>query len=409
MFEKRKKEREEQHLYLQCAVITEDHFKAYQGFDLAQWDADHSSKVSPDYYRLLRTSTIGEFCAKIAEDKQLPADQIRLWVLVNRQNKTVRPDQPIIDPDMTIEDAFLKLGSRDRIFRLWVERAEHVEDGKAIWPDLQPQISNNIPILIFLKYFDAEAQTLNGVGHIYVRKHSKVSEMVPIIAQRMGWAAGSTPTLALFEEIKHSMIEPMKPKSTLQQAEIQDGDIVCFQKQLTDQETVALQHAGSYATAREFYDYLLNRIVVKFASKAPKNAEEETFDLALSRRMSYDQLAAKVGERLNVEGSHIRFCTVHATTGKVKGYVRRTLNQNLYQILNPQFSAYNAQQRNDMLLYEVMDVSLSELETKKLLKITWVSEGLTKEVCIRCARCDQLGFTYRLCRTCRRSLWPRMG
>ena len=38
------------------------------------------------------------------------------------------------------------------------------------------------------------------------------------------------------KEIKHSMIEPMKPKSTLQQAEIQDGDIVCFQRSLTEKE-----------------------------------------------------------------------------------------------------------------------------------------------------------------------------
>lgn len=34
------------------------------------------------------------------------------------------------------------------------------------------------------------------------------------------------------------MIEPMKPKMTLQQAEIQDGDIVCFQKALSDSECV---------------------------------------------------------------------------------------------------------------------------------------------------------------------------
>ena len=380
LFEKRKKEREEQHLYLQCSIITEKQFKAYQGFDLAQWDLDQTNPASPEYYRLLRTSTVGDFCKKIAEDKQLPADQIRLWVLVNRQNKTIRPDQPIIDPDMTIEDAFLKLGSRDKIFRLWVEKAETVEDGKAIWPDLQPQTNNNVPILVFLKYFDVEAQTLKGVGHIYVRKHSKVSEMIPMVGQRLGWSTGSIPTLALFEEIKHSMIEPMKPKSTFQQAEIQDGDIICFQKQLTDQEITLLKQAGSYATATEFYDYLLNRVVVRFAPKASKNLEEETFELALSRKMTYDQLAAKVGERLNVEGTHIRFCTVHATTGKLKGYVRRTLNQSLYQILNPQFNAYSAQQRNDMLLYEVMEVTLTELETKKLLKITWVSEGLTKEV-----------------------------
>ena len=32
------------------------------------------------------------------------------------------------------------------------------------------------------------------------------------------------------------MIEPMKAKATLQQAEIQDGDIICFQKSLTEKE-----------------------------------------------------------------------------------------------------------------------------------------------------------------------------
>lgn len=32
------------------------------------------------------------------------------------------------------------------------------------------------------------------------------------------------------------MIEPMKSKATLQQAEIQDGDIVCFQKVLPEKE-----------------------------------------------------------------------------------------------------------------------------------------------------------------------------
>ncbi len=32
------------------------------------------------------------------------------------------------------------------------------------------------------------------------------------------------------------MIEPMKPKVSLHQAEIQDGDIVCFQRVLTDRE-----------------------------------------------------------------------------------------------------------------------------------------------------------------------------
>ena len=119
--------------------------------------------------------------------------------MVNRQNKTVRPDQPLLDPDMTIEEAYTKFGSRDKWFRLWVEVADKIEDGKAMWPDMQPQVSNNVPILVFLKYFDPETQSLRGVGHIYVKKHAKVSDMVPMICQIMGWSSGSLPTIALYE------------------------------------------------------------------------------------------------------------------------------------------------------------------------------------------------------------------
>ena len=99
--------------------------------------------------------------------------------------------------------------------------------------------------------------------------------------------------------------------------------------------------------------------------------------------MTYDQFSSKVGERLKVDPTHIRFSTMNATSLKPKSVVRRNLNQNLYQILNPQFSTYNANQRNDTLFYEVMDMSLSEMETKKPMRLIWVSEGLTKEVMSR--------------------------
>ena len=32
------------------------------------------------------------------------------------------------------------------------------------------------------------------------------------------------------------MIEEMKPKSTFQQSEIQDGDIICYQRTLSEKE-----------------------------------------------------------------------------------------------------------------------------------------------------------------------------
>lgn len=374
--------------------MTENNFKSHQGFDLTSWDVSNDTVSAPKSHRVLRSSSVGNFAKILAESQQLPPEQLRLWVMVNRQNKTIRPDQPLLDPEMTIEAAYTKHGGRDKTFRLWIERASQFDDKKPVWPDQQPQNKSDPPMLVLLKYFNAESQTLNGVGHIHIKKQSKVADLVPQILQMMGWSHNpanlsngvtngiqSPPTLALFEEIKSSMIEPMKPKATLQQAEIQDGDIVCFQRVLSEKQNSAIAQSGGYTDAREFYDYLLNRKTVTFSPKVNTDGEQDVFKLDLSRKMSYEQYSAKVGEHLKIEPTHLRFFTVNSTTNKAKQAVRRNANQNLFQVLSPQFGAYGtSNQRDDCLQYEILEMSLSELDTKKNLRVTWVTEGLSKEV-----------------------------
>ena len=398
--EKRRKEREEQHLYLNIGVVTEANFRAHQGFDLTGWDLENDSPSTPVVHRALRNSTIAEFSNMLAKSLNLAPDHIRLWAMVNRQNKTTRPDQPIVESDMTLDAAYNKYGSRDKAFRLWVEEASVFENGKVVWPEIQPLNpgNSNATILIFLKYFDASSQSLKGVGHIYVKKQQKVMDLVPLILQLMKWKDGmstltnglaangimngnSLPTIALYEEIKHSMIEPMKPKATLQQAELQDGDILCFQKVLPDKQLASIASAGSYTDAKDFYDHLLNRKTVEFAPRVSTGNDADIFKLDLSRKMSYEQFSAKVGEYLKVDPTHLRFTTVNATSGKPKAIVKRIGNQNLFNIMNPQYGQYgNNNQRDDLLYYEILDMSLSELDTKKTLKVTWVTEGISKEV-----------------------------
>jgi ubiquitin carboxyl-terminal hydrolase 7 len=92
-------------------------------------------------------------------------------------------------------------------------------------------------------------------------------------------------------------------------------------------------------------------------------------------------MAAKVGEKLGVNPTHLRFYTVNASTLNPKTPVKRNLSQNLQQILTPPYSTFgNNNQRADMLYFEILDMSLSELDTKKNLKVTWLSEGITKDV-----------------------------
>merc|ERR1711908_69570 len=89
-------------------------------------------------------------------------------------------------------------------------------------------------IMIFLKYFDTSRQTLLGVSRMYVQRQMRVADLVPTINELMRWPP--TTQVKLFEEIKPGMIEQLKPKATFLQSEIQDGDVVCFQIELSEKD-----------------------------------------------------------------------------------------------------------------------------------------------------------------------------
>jgi ubiquitin carboxyl-terminal hydrolase 7 len=110
---------------------------------------------------------------------------------------------------------------------------------------------------------------------------------------------------------------------------------------------------------------------------------QEALDIELSSKYTYDQIAAKVGEKINVDPTHLRFHTVNATTGAPKAPVKRSLNHTLQNILTPPYTTFgNNNQRVDELYFEVLEMSLSELDTKKSLRVIWLSEGITKDVSI---------------------------
>ncbi|KAK2794704.1 hypothetical protein FQN52_007474 [Onygenales sp. PD_12] len=375
-FLRKKKEREEQHLYMNVGVVDDDTFKHHHGFDLTHPDPnppqDDATAIS---FRVLRAKTVGEFAAEVAEGKGLEPAQVRLWVMVNRQNKTTRPDQPLRDPEMSIEEAFSRYGTKGNNFKLYLEVNEGSLDDVSPWPELQQAAANgaNGTSLIFLKHFDILGQSLTGVGHVHVKKQAKVSDLAPIILRYMEWPAGTQ--FMLYEEIKHSMIEAMKPKQTFQQSEIQDGDIICFQRQLPASE---IPPTILYPDARQYYDYLLNRITIKFAPIHP--GDSEPFELDLNRKMSYDLWTSKVGQHLNVDPTHMRFAPVVLNTGKPKPFIKRTTTHNLQQILTSQYSSYGySVHRTDALYYEILDTSLMEYETKRMIKVNWLAEGTVKE------------------------------
>lgn len=78
-------------------------------------------------------------------------------------------------------------------------------------------------------------------------------------------------------------------------------------------------------------------------------------------------MSAKVGEWLRHDPIKLRFTTTHATNGSPKAILKRSLNPSIQEIISP---AYGTPQAT-VILYEKLDVSIVELETKRSLKVVW--------------------------------------
>ena len=410
LLERKKKDREEAHLYMNVSVATEDNFKAWQGADLVSWAGEDNDPAAPTVHRLLRSMTITDFTAHIAQQHNVEADLVRPWIMVNRQNGTVRPDHPLIWIDMTLQEAADKFSTRNGGFRVFMEQTTRNASGAPIWPAEEEQavvpsspVTNggsppgaHSPIVIFLKYFDVDKQSLSGIGHIYMSPLDKAQDLAPKILQVMGWEAGVA--LELYEEIKQTYIERMKPKQTLLASEIQDGDIICFQRHLSEGEAEAMLLANPAASldAVAYYDFLVNRIFVNFTPRTLPIANfevekegDERFTVALSKKDGYDALAHKVADYLStvskhpIDPSHLRFTTVNVQSGKPRAVVKRQAGTTMAGVLlgSSGYGGYNytPAQAPDHLFYEVMEMSLADLEQRKTVKIIWLSEGITKE------------------------------
>ena len=80
----------------------------------------------------------------------------------------------------------------------------------------------------------------------------------------------------------------MNPSFTLIQSGIQDGDIICFQVEISEAEVQQLETQGLYSNPVQFYDSL-NRVDILFRPKFDElDADHPEFSLVLSKDQNYD-------------------------------------------------------------------------------------------------------------------------
>ncbi|CCV00636.1 unnamed protein product [Malassezia sympodialis ATCC 42132] len=370
--EARRREREEQHLYLTVKIVTEEIFQRHQGFDIATLDDRSLRPTDVPTFRVMKNEPAISFKARLAQHFNLPPHLVRLWVLVNRQNKTIRPDavMPENDPALTLDVVRERMASRQHDLRLFMEL---IHPTSLAMRHYDPDTPGNA-IMVFLKYFDTSRQSLLGVSRMYVQRQMKVGDLVPTINELMRWPPSTH--VKLYEEIKPGMIEVLKMKSTFQQSEIQDGDIICFQIELSEKDAADYEVQQLCSNPVQFYDMLQNQVHVLLKPRQPSETCSQEFEMTLNRKMTYDMLATKVGERLQHDPLKLRFTAANGPNGTPKTIFRRSANQTVSEIIHSSYLQGHA----SLLYYEFLDISIVELESKRSLRVFWMGAFNREEI-----------------------------
>ncbi|KAG6437546.1 hypothetical protein SASPL_102465 [Salvia splendens] len=227
---------------------------------------------------------------------------------------------------------------------------------------LPPPEKTKEDILLFFKLYDPIKEELRYVGRLFVKGNGKPTDILKKLNEMAGFAPDEE--IELFEEIKYEptvMCERIDKKLSFRSSQLEDGDIICFQKSpqgLSSEEC-------KYPTVSTFLIYVHNRQVVRFRSlEKPK---EDEFCLELSKQNNYDEVVAYVARHLGLnDPSKIRLTSHNCYSQQPKP---QPIKYQGAERLTEMLIHYN--QISDILYYEVLDIPLPELQGLKTLKVAF--------------------------------------
>ncbi|XP_014517243.1 ubiquitin carboxyl-terminal hydrolase 12 [Vigna radiata var. radiata] len=369
--EHKKKEKAEAHLYTIIKVAHDEDLKRQIGKDIYFDLVDHDKVRS---FRVQKQTTFNLFKDEVAKEFNVPVQFQRYWIWAKRQNHTYRPNRPLTPAEEAQSVGQLREVS-NKVHNAELKLFLEVEMGMDSCPIAPPEKTKD-DILLFFKLYDPEKEELRYVGRIFVKCTGKPLE----ILSRLNEMAGYDPEedIALYEEIKFEpnvMCEPIDKKVTFRTSQLEDGDIICFQKasSMDSGENVRYPDVPSYL------EYVHNRQVVHFRSlDRPK---EDDFFLEMSRLFTYDDVVERVAQQLGLDDpSKIRLTPHNCYSQQPKP---QPIKYRGVEHLSDMLVHYN--QTSDILYYEVLDIPLPELQGLKTLKVAF-HHAIKDEVVIHTIR-----------------------
>eukprot|EP00964_Phaeocystis_antarctica_P105998 scaffold70963_cov103-Phaeocystis_antarctica.AAC.3 len=388
---RKKKERLEAHLYTIVRLATHKELVAEIGadrfFDLVTHDKVPTLRIKKELTLLHLKQEIWRLTGA------QPLQQ-RLWLWAKRQNHTFRPDRPLqleYDdhvPMMDVkEDHTPQTGKFQAELRLYLEvigdagpipgpEAPVPEDEG--WPQLLPG-----QLLLFFKFYEPEREQLSFVGSHVAMQHHTLTDLLPELRRARGLPLAQE--LAVYEEVEFETsvrFEVLSESKTLKESELQSGDIIVYQTlPLPGREASG---TGAEVTADDedhepllkvpaFFERVKNRVVVNVHKLPPQQhhgqgvrEKERAMQITLDKRMSYDQVTAKLGKALGCNPLCLRL-TMHNPFSDLPK--PQPIKYRGVESLQEMLTSF--QKTSDALFYEILQIPLPDYEAKKSLKVSW--------------------------------------
>ncbi|KAH7554220.1 hypothetical protein JRO89_XS12G0136900 [Xanthoceras sorbifolium] len=386
------------HLYTIIKVARDEDLAEQIGRDIYFDLVDHDKVRS---FRIQKQTPFIAFKEEVAKEFGIPVQFQRFWIWAKRQNHTYRPNRPLLPQEEAQTVNIFYFTSSWQLFiyflcckiDMWVitmntrkcmmpylhrlpwtfcgesnlvgqlrevSNKTHNAELKLfleveIGPDLRPippPDKSKEDILLFFKY----------VGRLFLKSSSKPIEIIGKLNQMAGFDPEEE--IELYEEIKFEpvvMCEHLDKRTSFRLSQIEDGDIICFQKT----PPLESEEDCRYPDVPSFLEYVHNRQIVRFRSlERPK---EDDFCLELSKLHSYDEVVERVARKIGLDDpSKVRLTPHNCYSQQPKP---QPIKYRGVEHLSDMLVHYN--QTSDILYYEVLDIPLPELQGLKNLKVAF--------------------------------------
>ncbi|KAG6480913.1 hypothetical protein ZIOFF_057501 [Zingiber officinale] len=245
-------------------------------FDLVDHDKVRS-------FRIQKQLPFNHFKEEVAIEFGIPVQFQRFWLWAKRQNHTYRPNRPLLPQEEAQSVNIAPMDLLLSILVFWIgmgfvglshvgelrevsnkaHNAElklflEVELGPDLHP-LPPPLKTKEDILLFFKLYDPEKKDLRFVGRLFVKALGKPIDILSKLIEMAEFSANEE--IELYEEIKFEsnvMCERIDKKISFKSSQLEDGDIICYQRALTSANRDEFQ----YPDVPSFLEYVRNRQLV---------------------------------------------------------------------------------------------------------------------------------------------------